>query len=47
MGMQNWIRIIKMPYFMIRPRMENLTGKAVPGYRLQAQLFDKNNKDRY
>jgi beta-galactosidase len=30
--------------FMIRTRMENLTGKAVPGYRLEAQLFDKNNK---
>jgi len=30
--------------FMIRTRMENLTGKAVPGYHLEAQLYDKNNK---
>jgi beta-galactosidase len=30
---------------MIRPRMENLTGKAIPGYQLKAQLFDKNDKD--
>jgi beta-galactosidase len=29
----------------IRPRLENLTGKPVPGYKLQAQLFDKNNKE--
>ena len=28
----------------IRPRVENLTGAAVPGYQLQAQLFDKNGK---
>lgn len=28
----------------IRPRMENLTGKPVPGYHLKAQLFDKNNR---
>lgn len=27
----------------IRPRMENLTGKEVPGYQLSAQLYDKNN----
>ena len=26
----------------IRPRMENLTGAAVPGYQLKAQLYDKN-----
>jgi beta-galactosidase len=30
---------------MIRPRMENLTGKAIPGYQLKAQLFDKNDKE--
>ncbi|QKJ28530.1 DUF4981 domain-containing protein [Mucilaginibacter mali] len=29
---------------MIRPRMENLTGKAIPGYQLKAQLFDKHDK---
>lgn len=28
----------------IRPRMENLTGKAINGYQLKAQLFDKNSK---
>jgi len=28
---------------MIRPRMENLTGKAIPGYQLKAELFDKEN----
>lgn len=28
----------------IRPRIENLTGKEVPGYVLKAQLFDKNKK---
>jgi beta-galactosidase len=28
----------------IRPRMENLTGAAVPGYQLEAQLFDKSGK---
>jgi beta-galactosidase len=27
----------------IRPRIENLTGKAMNGYVLKAQLFDKNN----
>ncbi|MEN0056567.1 MAG: glycoside hydrolase family 2 TIM barrel-domain containing protein, partial [Mucilaginibacter sp.] len=31
--------------FSIRPRVENLTGKAVPGYKIQARLFDKNNKE--
>lgn len=31
--------------FSIRPRMENLTGKAVPGYKIEARLFDKNNKE--
>ncbi|MDR6943986.1 glycoside hydrolase family 2 TIM barrel-domain containing protein [Mucilaginibacter pocheonensis] len=31
--------------FSIRPRIENLTGKAVPGYRIEARLFDKNNKE--
>lgn len=30
---------------MIRPRMENLTGKAIPGYQLKAQLFDKHDKE--
>jgi beta-galactosidase len=29
----------------IRPRIENLTGKAVPGYKIKARLFDKNGKD--
>ncbi len=28
----------------IRPRMENLTGKEIPGYQLKAQLYDKNNQ---
>lgn len=28
----------------IRPRIENLTGKAISGYQLKAQLFDKHNK---
>ncbi|MDN3548416.1 glycoside hydrolase family 2 TIM barrel-domain containing protein [Mucilaginibacter aquaedulcis] len=31
--------------FSIRPRVENLTGKAVLGYKIQARLFDKNNKE--
>lgn len=26
----------------IRPRMENLTGKEVPGYKIKAQLYDKD-----
>jgi beta-galactosidase len=30
--------------FKLRPRMENLTGKEVHGYSLEAQLFDKHNK---
>jgi beta-galactosidase len=28
----------------IRPRMENLTGKQVPGYVLKAQLYDRNSQ---
>ncbi|MGC4102833.1 glycoside hydrolase family 2 TIM barrel-domain containing protein [Ferruginibacter sp.] len=28
----------------IRPRMENLTGKAMPGYQLKAQLYDENDQ---
>ena len=28
----------------IRPRIENLTGREMPGYRLKAQLFDGNDK---
>jgi beta-galactosidase len=28
----------------IRPRMENLTGKEVPGFILKAQLYDANDK---
>ena len=28
----------------IRPRIENLTGKPVPGYRLKAQLYDAANQ---
>jgi beta-galactosidase len=27
----------------IRPRIENLTGKEIPGYVLKAQLYDANN----
>jgi beta-galactosidase len=29
---------------LIRPRIENLTGAAVPGFILKAQLFDADNK---
>jgi len=29
----------------IRPRIENLTGKAIAGYQIKAQLFDKNKKE--
>ncbi|WP_345953438.1 glycoside hydrolase family 2 TIM barrel-domain containing protein [Mucilaginibacter sp. PAMB04168] len=29
----------------IRPRIENLTGKAIAGYQLKARLFDKNKKE--
>ncbi|MCD0489370.1 DUF4981 domain-containing protein [Pedobacter sp. MC2016-14] len=28
----------------IRPRIENLTGKAIKGYKVKAELFDKNGK---
>ncbi|MEO8405500.1 MAG: glycoside hydrolase family 2 TIM barrel-domain containing protein [Chitinophagaceae bacterium] len=28
----------------IRPRIENFTGKEVPGYKLGIQLYDKNNQ---
>ncbi len=28
----------------IRPRIENLTGKEMPGYKLKAQLYDANDK---
>lgn len=28
----------------IRPRLENLTGKEVPGYRIKAQLYDAANQ---
>jgi beta-galactosidase len=35
----------KNAVFSIRPRMENLTGKAVPGYKIEARLFDKNNRE--
>ena len=31
--------------FSIRPRVENLTGREVPGYRVTAQLFDKDQKE--
>lgn len=31
--------------FSIRPRLENLTGKEVVGYKVKARLFDKNNHD--
>jgi beta-galactosidase len=30
--------------FELRPRLENLTGKRAFGCKLEAQLFDKNNK---
>lgn len=30
--------------FELRPRLENLTGKRAYGCKLEAQLFDKNNK---
>ncbi|SDT16499.1 beta-galactosidase [Mucilaginibacter mallensis] len=30
--------------FELRPRMENLTGEEIHGYRLEAQLFDKHNQ---
>jgi beta-galactosidase len=30
--------------FSIRPRIENLTGKQVYGYKIEAQLFDKHDK---
>jgi beta-galactosidase len=29
----------------IRPRIENLMGKAIAGYQIKAQLFDKNKKE--
>lgn len=29
----------------IRPRIENLTGKEIAGYKIKARLYDKNNKD--
>jgi len=29
----------------IRPRIENLTGKEVKGYKVKASLFDKNGKE--
>lgn len=28
----------------IRPRIENLTGKEVPGYKIKAQLYDANDQ---
>jgi beta-galactosidase len=28
----------------IRPRIDNFTGKELPGYKIKAQLFDKNNQ---
>ncbi len=30
--------------FSLRPRIENLTGKAISGYRLKAQLYDTANR---
>jgi beta-galactosidase len=30
--------------FSIRPRIENLTGKEAPGYKLKVQLYDANDK---
>jgi beta-galactosidase len=29
----------------IRPRLENLTGKAIAGYQITARLFDRNKKE--
>ncbi|WP_243745543.1 glycoside hydrolase family 2 TIM barrel-domain containing protein [Segetibacter sp. 3557_3] len=29
----------------IRPRIENLTGKEVTGYKVKARLYNRNNKD--
>ncbi|MES2777826.1 MAG: glycoside hydrolase family 2 TIM barrel-domain containing protein [Bacteroidota bacterium] len=28
----------------IRPRIDNFTGKDIPGYKIKAQLFDKSNQ---
>jgi len=30
--------------FELRPRIENLTGNEISGYKVEAQLYDKNNK---
>lgn len=30
--------------FSLRPRIENLTGREVPGYNVKAQLYDQKNK---
>jgi len=30
--------------FSIRPRIDNFSGKAIPGYNLKAQLYDKHGK---
>jgi beta-galactosidase len=30
--------------FELRPRIENLTGEEIHGYKLEAQLFDKHNQ---
>ena len=30
--------------FELRPRMENLTGEEIHGYKLEVQLFDKHNQ---
>lgn len=28
----------------IRPRLDNYTGKEIPGYKIKAQLYDRNNR---
>src|SRR5690606_11646028 len=30
--------------FQLRPEVENLTGDTISGYRLEVQLYDKDNK---
>ncbi|MDB5192910.1 MAG: hypothetical protein JWQ96_2473, partial [Segetibacter sp.] len=38
-------KLYKNAVFSIRPRIENLTGQQVPGYKVKARLFDKNKKE--
>jgi len=39
-GRRNWIDAV----LSIRPRIDNLTGKNVPGYKVKAQLYTKEGK---